>query len=373
MHAASVGEVTGAMATIDVLRRRYRRSALILTVGTPAGYRFARSRLSRWAAVYPFPLDLPPLWQKSLAYFRPELFVAFESEFWPGLYRCLRRHRVPALLLNGRLSDRSARLYHRFAPLFRPIFSYFNAVVMKSTNDLDNIVSLGARRDRAVVLGSSKYDAVAVRARLPLARDWRRLLNLRPEQAVVVGGSLRGRECTGLLEAVVELKREFPHLIGLFAPRHLDRVSEMERFLDRRREPYHLLSRLEAGTEKRARPLVLIDRMGVLFELYSLGDLVFCGGTLEPVGGHNIVEPVAWGKRVYYGPHIDNVVHEHAVLTRFGAGIRVGDQRQLVERWRRRLRWDAAAGPAADPQRVLKELGGVAERQLRWIEMALGG
>lgn len=368
LHASSVGEVTGAIATVLEIRRRLPHSSLVLTVATPQGFRFARRQLQRWLQVFALPLDLPWLDRLALNHFRPDLLVGFESEFWPLLFRLLRQSRVPAVLLNGRLSDRSARIYHRFPTLFRPLFQQFSGLAMNSAADARNILSFGVAADRVRVLGSSKYDTLAVRAGFAPSRDWRHLLGSDQAGAVVIGGSLRRRECIWLLEVFAALAETRADLLGLFAPRHLHRIEEMTRYLTAKRIGYQLLSRLLDGTQVRREPIVLVDQIGVLFELYALGDLVFCGGTLEPIGGHNIVEPAAWGKRVTYGPHLGKVAREHELLQRHQASVMIGDWRQLTRLWQDQLLFQAGHASAEEgPRRALKELGGVARAQVDLI------
>ncbi|OIP92072.1 MAG: hypothetical protein AUK55_10025 [Syntrophobacteraceae bacterium CG2_30_61_12] len=372
LHASSVGEVTGAMATVLEIRRRLPHSNLVLTVSTPQGFRFARTQLRQWVQVYAPPLDLPwPVWS-AVSHFRPDLFVGFESEFWPLLFWMLRRRDIPTLLLNGRLSDRSARTYHRFPTLFQPLFRHFTGLAMNSEADARNILSFGVSADRVRVLGSSKYDTLEVRTGFAPSRDWRNLLGWDHAGPVVIGGSLRRRECIWLLDVFAALAETRADLLGLFVPRHLHRIEEMTRHLTTRSIGFQLLSRLIDGTEVRREPVVLVDRIGVLFELYALGDLIFCGGTLEPIGGHNIVEPAAWGKRVVYGPHVEKVAREHELLQRHQASVMVSDWRQLIRLWQDQLSSQVGhTGTAEAPLGALRELGGVAQAQVDLILEAL--
>lgn len=373
LHAVSVGEVTGAVPTLAVLRERLPEAALTLTVGTPAGYRFARGQAGAMARVIPFPLDFPRALRRVFDRLRPDLFVAFESEFWPNLFRLLRAEGVPALLLNGRLTARSAPRYRKLGALFRPVFSQFERLAMHSEDDLRNILSVGAPPERTFVLGTSKYDGILRKASPDKALKWRELLKVPTGVPVVVGGSLRQSECTDLIDAYIAVREVRPETLAVFAPRHLHRVPEMEAHMRARGIPYQLLTRIEAGAEERTEPVVLVDRIGVLFELYSVGDLVFCGGTLEPVGGHNILEPAAWDKPVFHGPSLQNVREEHTILRSFAGSFLVADARQLTAewcRWIQRLPDLAVHGRGAGE--ALRKLGGVAERQVEIILEVLG-
>jgi 3-deoxy-D-manno-octulosonic-acid transferase len=372
VHAASVGEVTGAIATMRLLRRRYLDGAIWLTVGTPAGYRYARAQLGQIAHIQPFPLDFPWVMRKTLHFLRPDLYVALESELWPNLFWFLRRQRVPALLLNGRISERSARKYRMLGPIYRPILRHFCQLAMHSAADRERAVALGAPADRTLVLGSAKYDWLLARAEASDPEMWRKRLAIGASTIVAVGGSLRRAECIGLLDVVRRIHQHRPQMLGIFAPRHLEQIPRMAEWLRDQRLPFQLLSQLQTEAETRTAPVVLVDQVGVLFELYALGDLIFCGGTLEPIGGHNILEPAAWGKAVFYGPHVEKVADEHRRLQAAGGSHRVANDRQLFELWTYWLdHLPELAEHGAKAREALRGLGGVAARQVEIIASCL--
>ena len=372
LHAASVGEVTGAIPIVRTLRERLPDAGITLTVTTLQGFRFARLALSPYAQILPFPLDLPAALEQAFEHVQPDLYVALEGEFWPKLFHFLDRRQTPAVLLNGQLSSRSARWYGLFGSLFRPIFKQFVRLAMHSEEDRNHVVSLGADPERTCVLGSSKYDALSLRKDPEKVLGWRRMLDLPGEAPVLVGGSLRHLECIKLLEVFQRLQEAAPGLVGIFAPRHMEQVPEMTMWLNAQRIAFQLLSEIEAGTEIRSCSVVLVDRIGILFELYALGDLVFCGGTLEPFGGHNILEPAAWGKPVFYGPHLQKVSDEHNILQALKGGFLVQDSRDLLEQWSfwiQHLSELKRFGENAEG--ALSKLGGVSARQVEIIMTAL--
>lgn len=367
-HAASVGEVTGAMATIRLLRDRSPKVAIWLTVGTPTGHRFARQKLVDVAEVRPFPLDFPWLIRDAVLSFRPDLYVALEGEFWPNLYWWLHRQNIPSLLLNGRISEPSARNYRRAKGLFKPIFQRFQWLAMHAEDDRQRAIELGAAAERTLVLGSAKYDTLLARTVNSPAESWRTTLGLRTGTPVIVGGSLRRSERLELLRVYGELHLKNPELMGIFAPRHLDQLATMTDWLKATGIPFQFSSRVLGGCEPRTASVILVDQMGLLFDLYALGDLIFCGGTLEPLGGHNILEPAAWGKVVFYGPHVDRVRAEHDSLAACGAGIVVRDGRDLLHQWQSWLpRLDELRDRADRARAAVTGLGGVAARHVDLI------
>lgn len=374
-HAVSVGEVTGAVPTLRALRKRLPGASIFLTSGTPQGFRFARTQLAAdRAAVFPFPLDFPWCVKRAMAFIRPDLYATFESEFWPNLFKLLRERNLPALLLNGRLSDRSTGRYRLLRPLFQPIFAQFHHLAMHSDRDRFNAVSLGAAPERTLVSGSSKYDGLTARTRNADTSRWREVLSITGEAPVVVAGSLRRSECTELLRVFDALTRVEPQSIGIFAPRHLERIPEMVRWLRDRGIEHHLLSRIETGEEARDARVVLVDRIGILFDLYALGDLVFCGGTFEPIGGHNILEPSAWGKPVFYGPSLQKVFYEHSTLQRFGGSFPVQNPEDLLEQWKRWIQHlPELELHGRQAREALVSLGGAAAKHVDLIMQSLSG
>ena len=373
-HAASIGEVTGSVATVHLLRQRCPSATIWLTVGTPQGLRFAHEQLGDIATVLPFPLDFPWVLKRAMQTFQPDLYVALESEFWPSLFGFLRRYQVPAVLLNGKLSRKSARRYAFLRPLYQPIFQQFRWLAMHSPADREHALLLGAAPERVHVLGSAKYDCLLTRTLKGNQTGWQRILRLEPDTVVLVGGSLRRSECTALLHVFQQLSETVPHLVGIFAPRHLHRLPTMIEWLRERQIPFQLLSHLKQAEQIREAQVILVDQMGVLFDLYALGHLIFCGGTLEPIGGHNILEPVAWGKPVFYGPHLESVKEEHTLLQGAGGGRLVPDATALLQEWRH---WAGnipelmAHGERA--KEVIQKLGGVAEKQVDLMLASLYG
>jgi 3-deoxy-D-manno-octulosonic-acid transferase len=374
LHAASVGEVTGALPIVRTLRERVPGAEITLTVTTLQGFQFARTTLSPWAQILPFPLDFPGALERAFERLRPDLYVALEGEFWPNLFLFLERYETPAVLLNGQLSQRSADWYSLLKSLFRPIFKQFVCLAMHSEEDRKNVLLLGADPERTCVLGSSKYDALFLRKDLEKVIQWRQLLDFPGEAPVLVGGSLRRLECIKLLEVFRSLRNVSPRLIGIFAPRHMAQISAMAKWLDEQAIAFQLLSQVETGRERRSSSVILVDRIGILFDLYALGDLIFCGGTLEPFGGHNIMEPAAWGKPVFYGPHLQKVADEHNILQASSGGFLVQDSQDLLKQWSywiRHLQELKRSGEKGEE--ALLKLGGVSARQVEIIVRALAG
>ncbi len=335
-HAVSVGEVTGAIPTLAELKRRLPNAVVSMTAGTPQGLKFARAQLSAEIPVFPFPLDFSRCISRAIGTVQPDLFINFETELWPNFFRELNRRNIPALLLNGRISSSSERFYRLSSPLFRPVFERFTFMAMHSREDAERAVRLGVTPGKVLTLGSSKYEGLPQKARPGRTDYWKKLLNI-GNGPTLIGGSLRGSEPIDLLRVFQRLRHFSTGLVAILAPRHMENIPKMSEWLEKENIAYDRLTEIERGTYARTAPVVLVDRMGALFDIYSVGDLIFCGGTFEPVGGHNILEPAAWSKAVFYGPHLKKVLHEHRILRDFGGSFLVLDPGDLFSRWKKWL------------------------------------
>ncbi len=366
-HAVSVGEVTGAIPTLAGLKTRLPNAAVSVSVGTPQGLKFARDQLPAGIPVFPFPVDFSNCVSRAISTIGPDLFINFETEFWPNFFHELNSRKIPALLLNGRILESSQRFYRLFSPLFRPVFDQFTYMAMHSWEDMERAVLLGAEPRKILTLGSSKYEALTRKACPDRADYWKKMLSI-GNGPVLIGGSLRGSESIELLRVFQRLSHFSTGLLAIFAPRHMKNIPKMSEWLARENIAYDLLTQIEGGSRARTAPVVLVDRIGALFDLYSAGDLIFCGGTFEPVGGHNILEPAAWSKAVFYGPHLKKVLHEHRILRDFGGSFQALDPVDLFSQWKKWLgdmEGLRKSGEAA--YRALNSFKGVVGRQVELI------
>jgi 3-deoxy-D-manno-octulosonic-acid transferase len=205
---------------------------------------------------------------------------------------------------------------------------------MVSSGDAKRIIDMGAPAGRVKVTGNMKGAGLVEQADPNRVGSIRRKLQLKPGQPVLVAGSIRNREIIWLPEVFCQLVRDKADLVGIFAPRHLNRIGRLEAWFQREGLEFQRFSSLANGSEPRKANIILVDTVGVLFDLYGLGDLVFCGGSLVPLGGQNILEPAAWGKVVFYGPHMDNFLEASQLLETAGCGIRVRDKDDLLAQLR---------------------------------------
>jgi 3-deoxy-D-manno-octulosonic-acid transferase len=325
IHAVSVGESAAAVPLVEGIHRRWPELGIVVSTITPTGARIVAERLAGTAAHRYFPIDLPGPVRRALDAARPRFFIAIETELWPNFLRALARRRIPAMIANGRISDRSFRRYRWVRGLMRRVLADVSVFAMQTEEDARRIIALGAPPSRVVVTGNLKTDLV------PDAGDatsaWRERLRLGPDARVWIAGSTHRGEEAIVLDAFLRARTRCPDLALLLAPRHPERAGEVEELIRERGLAAARRSRLPAGGAPG--PVVILDTVGELAALYALAEVVFVGGSLVPIGGHNVLEPAMHGKPVLVGPHMSNFREGSELLQRSGGGLVVKDGPEL--------------------------------------------
>ena len=332
VHAVSLGEVGAVHPLFRELRKVYPGACLMLSTGTESGQKMARERVNEATGTFFFPLDYTWVVRKVIRRLRPDLFILAETELWPNFLRVVKEEGAKSLLVNGRISDRSYERYRKVRFFFTAVLDHFDALSMIRVQDGERIISMGANPVQVFVNGNCKFDQAAALADPRLQEEMKKLVGIGADDRVFVAGSTHEGEEEGVIRAFLRLQESFPELILLLVPRHVDRCERVERILERNGiQRWVRRSRLDGEGRKNA-PVVLWDTFGELFKVYSLGTLVFCGGSLVSKRGQNILEPAAWGKVVLYGPSMEDFLDAHGLLSSVGAGIMVRNAEELTER-----------------------------------------
>jgi 3-deoxy-D-manno-octulosonic-acid transferase len=330
IHAASVGEVLGSLPIINGIKGAKPELPILLSTMTATGNEVAEKRASGVKATTFFPLDHPWSVRRAISLVNPRVFLMAETEIWPNFLMELGRREIPVLLFNGRISTRSLQWYKRFRFFIASPLTAISAFCMQSSLDAQRIIEIGANPERVTVTGNIKFDQpppeITPREREALLRT----LGLHAGQPVLIAGSTHGGEEEFMLKVLRLLSPEYPDLVLLLAPRHLERVNEVEALLKREKIPWRPKSQLSAGEKREGAPVILLDTLGELAKLYSIGTLIFVGGSLVKVGGHNILEPLFFKKPVLFGPFMENFREiSHEVLRR-GAGFQIRGEEEMV-------------------------------------------
>ena len=342
LHAASVGEAQAALPLIAELRQLPRGPhPHLLSATTLAGRETSRANCPD------LPVALAPLdhrWcvDAALTRVQPRALVMLETEIWPQWIAAAARKRVPVALVSARVSDRSFPRYRRVSRLLRPTFRRISAVGARSEEDAERFLALGVPASRVSVTGDLKLASTLVPH--PVAGDVARLLG---DTAYLVAGCTHEGEESAALASLEACERVGLAVALVVAPRHLDRSAAVARELEGAGRRVVRRSESSGAAPLGAGDVLLLDTLGELAGLYRGAVVAFVGGTLAPVGGHNLLEPLGGGCPVVFGPHCQNVREAAAMLSEWGAGQRVESADELAETVARVARnpsaWRAAA------------------------------
>jgi 3-deoxy-D-manno-octulosonic-acid transferase len=330
-HAASVGEVTVALSLLTAMKRLYPRYGFVISTTTPQG-RAVASQAPGVDTTFLAPLDLPWIVRRAVQRIRPSMLLVVETELWPNLLRGVKRTGIPVILFNGRISQRSYRFYLPLRFFFRGVLANFDALCLKSGVDKERMVSLGADPGVIHVTGDIKFHQIVQPSEMAGTR-LRRALRLGKDLPVLIAGSTHEGEEALILQVFKELHIDLPRLILILAPRHLKRIPRVEKLLGSQRVRW--VKRTLIDEKHRAGEVILLDTVGELAALYGLGTAIFVGGSFSHVGGHNILEVLAHGKGVIFGPHMENFSDIARLVVERGAGIQVRTPQELAKALRR--------------------------------------
>ena len=360
IHAVSVGEVAIALKLAAKLRELDPALSAILTTTTTTGFAFAEKEAPEWMTVLYNPLDFWPIVQRAFAVIRPERILLVEAEVWPNLAATAHARAVPLALVNARLSVRSERRFLKLRRFVAPTFRCLDLVCAQERSDVERWASLGIARLTIKETGSIKYDPTEVGAEsvLPL-----RILGsfcIEEARPILFGGSTHAGEEEILADVFLQLRVEFPALVLLLAPRHVERTREIAARLRERGLQVALRSAAATAPEP---DCLLLDTTGELRMWYAVATVVFVGKSLTAHGGQNPVEAILAGKPVIFGPHMENFSTLAQALVREEAAVQIADKAELLERTEALLR-DAGrrAQLVKNAQRVLAPHHGATKR-----------
>lgn len=372
-HAVSVGEVVALGPLVNSVKELLPKAAVIVSTGTETGQDKARHLITQADAFLYLPIDFPSCVDPVVQRIQPDLFVLMETELWPNLVHSLRHVGATVALANGRISDRSFPRYRRLRPFLSSVLEGIDLFLMATELDAQRIRDMGAPVDRIRITGNTKFDALPGATEPEVESRMRELLDLGPCDRVIVAGSTHPGEHEIVLDVYKRLAEIFPGLILVLVPRHVERTPAIvSAMVDRHMEAPFLRSTADGGEKRNGRSVVIVDRTGELFQVYSLASAVFIGGSLVPKGGQNILEPAAWGKMVLFGPSMEDFRDARDSLVRVGAGIEVNGVEALTVHMRQILSDPLTAANLGEKGReaILRHVGS-ARRNAELRERAL--
>jgi 3-deoxy-D-manno-octulosonic-acid transferase len=329
LHAVSVGEVGVAAAIGNALLQRRPNCRLMISTTREQGYARARALMGDRATCFFAPLDLVGATRKALHSIRPDVLALLETEIWPNLIVGARRLGARTAIVNGRLSVRSIKLYLRIRSLMQYTLSHIDAFSMISQDDALRMKSLGAPAERLTINGNAKFDNPGSVTDSDTKRWAGNLLALSSQIPVIVAGSTRHPEEQFVLDAYITIRQRFPECLLVIAPRHIERVDLIAQWVAERGLAFQRRTELDDHGEPRKAPVVILDTIGELSMIYQVADVVYCGGSLVPKGGQNLLEPAICGKPVLYGPSMEDFADARDLIQRAGGGITICDAETL--------------------------------------------
>lgn len=327
LHSVSVGETLAAIPLVRALRHRYPSLPITVTTMTPTGSERVMSAFGKDVHHVYLPYDLPCAMNRFFDTVRPKLVIVMETELWPNMVSALNKRKIPLVIANARLSERSAKGYGKLGNFMRRLLSKITLIAAQNDEDAARFISLGLKRNQLAVTGSLKFDIsvtpeLAARA-VTLRRQWA------SRRQVWIATSTHDGEESVILQAHRQLLEIFPDLLLILVPRHPERFPDARNLVQKAGFSFTLRSSGEIPSS--STQVVIGDTMGELMLLYGIADLAFVGGSLVERGGHNPLEPAAHAIPVLMGPHTFNFKDICARLQKDDGLITVTDADSLVK------------------------------------------
>jgi len=322
LHAVSVGETRAAVPLVAQLEARYPHHRILLTHMTPTGREAGRQLFGDRVLQCYLPYDFPFAVKRFLRHFQPEIGLLMETEIWFNLVQGCKNAGIPLLLVNARMSEKSARRYGRLGSLTRASLENLAAIAAQTDADAQRLTRLGA--PAVQITGNLKFDVVVPQSAIDLGENLRQRFGA--TRQVFLAASTREGEEVLIMEALT--KTGIPDLLIVIVPRHPQRFDQVAELLTQRGIRFQCRSANEAVAPETQ--VVLGDSMGEMFAYYAACDLAFIGGSLLPLGGQNLIEAAAMGKPVLIGPHTFNFAEASELAVQAGAALRVADAEELA-------------------------------------------
>lgn len=334
VHAASVGEIVATSPLIKEFRREFPKSPILVSVVTTSGYEMANRIIKGADSIIYFPIDLPVVAASVLRRIHPRIFMPVETELWPNFLKTARELHIPVMMVNGRISEKSVRLYKYMFSILTDMIGTVKFFAMQSPIDADYIKRLGAPEELVTITGNTKFDQtytdVTPEEREKILND----MGLKGAEGILLAGSTHRNEEGYVLRAFKAVRETHPNAKLVIAPRELLRTREVIGIC--KRAGFTVGTR----TELQKRPpnnedIIILDTIGELGQVYSIGDVIYVGGSLVTHGGHNILEPAAHGKAIIVGHHMENFKDTHALFKNRDACVTVNNPDELVDEARK--------------------------------------
>ena len=338
-HAVSVGEVNLLDPILRKMHEQFPGWDHVISTTTETGYDLACKKYPQ-CQVFFCPIDFTWAVRRVLHRLQPKLIVLAELELWPNLLQLAEQRGIPVAVVNGRLSERSARGYQRFGWIARRMFGCLSMVAAQTETYAERFRKLGVPADRIQITGNVKFDNASPERHRETSRSLTALFGISESETVLVGGSTQFEEDQMLVEAFERLRIEFPSLRLVLVPRHPQRVPELKQFLRSKNLHANFRSEFLDDNHRIASPtsrIIVVDVIGELGAWWCRADLAYVGGSMGSRGGQNMIEPAACGVPTSFGPRTENFRDIVELLLRSEAAVVVRDQPEFESFARRAM------------------------------------
>ena len=329
VHAASVGEIVATSPLIKEFRREFPKSPILVSVVTTSGYEMANRIIKDADSIIYFPLDLPFVSESVFKKIFPRVFLNVETELWPNFLKAAREHQVPVMMVNGRISEKSVKRYKYMFSILRDMIGTVQLFAMASSVDAGYVKQLGAPEDLVIVTGNTKFDQtytdVTDAQRAKILSD----MGLTDAKEIFLAGSTHRGEENFVLKAFKAIREDHPKARLVIAPRELLRTREVVALCKAAGFTVGTRTELQKRPPK-GEDIIILDTIGELGQVYSVGNVIYVGDSLVSHGGHNILEPAAHGKAIIVGHHMENFKDLHALFKNRNACVTVKDADELA-------------------------------------------
>ena len=370
LHGASVGEMVAISPLVKEIKNLMPERKVLVSAVTVGGYDMARQIMPEADAIINFPLDLPFVASSMVERIRPGIFIMVETELWPNFLRAIRERNIPAMMMNGRISEKSAKSYRYLSSLLRDMLNTISLFCMQSSIDAKYITQLGADPEKIIVTGNTKFDQTYAEVSPEDLATYKTELGLGEDAyPVIVAGSTHRTEEEAVLTSFTAVRKEYPRARLIIAPRKLNRIEEIKKVNAKFGYEMGFRSKLKEMEGPRPEfPVLLLDTIGELGRIYAVGDIVFVGGSLVRYGGHNVLEPAAHAKPILVGPSMEDFKDSYSLLSKAGACRMESDTDGLTEAFLEIAGDDALRQKMGDASiQIIRENRGAALKTIHYL------
>lgn len=354
LHAVSLGESIGAKPLIQQLLQRYPKVPLVITNTTPTGRAFIEAHFGKQVYHAYVPYDIPCFLNRFFRQVKPQLLILMETELWPNLLKVAKKQHIPTLLANARLSERSYRGYRRFHFVTKTMLANLDQICAQYADDQDRFIRLGYPEPRIKAVGSIKFDIQIAPEIFEQAKKLQE--RWQPKRPCWIAASTHEGEEDIILTAHHQILAKEPQALLILVPRHPERFQKVANLCEQK--GYQITRKSQSEAVVNSCPILIGDTMGELLIYYASAQIAFVGGSLKPVGGHNLLEPAALGVPTLTGPHYFNFQHITKSLLEAGFTQRVSNADTLAQ-----AILNAFANPEVTRKKGLEAKAWVAQNQ----------